>query len=183
MRFIVTVLILIVLFFLMKKRKGITNTIQNKMYSEQLSKNFTLAELLVTNTGLPNIPDEQEKNNLKKLTVNVLQPVRDLLDVPVVVNSAFRSEPVNLAVGGVSNSQHRLGFAADIVPQGIDLYSAFVRIGKSGIPYDQLIIEKNQRGNSWIHISYNPSGGRRQTLQANFDPASGKMIYNPILLA
>jgi zinc D-Ala-D-Ala carboxypeptidase len=143
------------------------NKIVSAVFNDQLTPNFKLGELLTTSQPFPNIPNEEEKKNLKSLAVNVLQPVRDLLGVPIGINSAFRSEKVNEAVGGVKNSQHRLGFAADIVPKGINIDEAFKKIAKSKIPYDQLIIETKKNGSRWIHISFNPTGGRKELLSYN----------------
>lgn len=174
------IIILVVVFVLLLGVYMSRNKITSAIYSEKLSPNFTLGELLVTSQPFPNIPNKQETDNLKMLVKFVLQPTRDLLKVPIVINSAFRSNEVNKAVGGVDNSQHRLGFAADIVPQGIPLMGAFKMIAKSSIPYDQLIIEKNQRGNEWIHISYNPVKGRRELLQATWNFSTNKMDYKPL---
>ncbi|KGE22002.1 peptidase M15, partial [Leptospira interrogans serovar Lai] len=40
-----------------------------------LSKNFTLSELTVTQTGLPNDPDERQIVNLKRLCETILEPL------------------------------------------------------------------------------------------------------------
>jgi zinc D-Ala-D-Ala carboxypeptidase len=162
------------------KRRGITNEVMSAIFNKQLTPNFNLSELLVTDTGLPNIPNDQEISNLTALAENVLQPVRNLLGVPVRINSAFRSAGVNSAVGGVYNSQHRSGDAADIVPLGMNIDDAFKRIALSVIPFDQLIIETNKRGGRWIHISFNKRGGRRQLLAAVWSDVAGKMVYSPV---
>jgi zinc D-Ala-D-Ala carboxypeptidase len=156
------------------------NPIAAKLMEQQLTQNFKLSELLVTSTGLINIPNANEVNNLKLLAVNVLQPVRDLLKTPIVINSAFRSEKVNQKVGGVSNSQHRLGFAADIQTPKMDLMEAYKLIAKSSIPYDQLIYEVKPKGVKWIHISFNPAKGRKELLLAEWNETSGKMDYKPL---
>lgn len=176
LQIIVIIVIICLLILLYMKRNKIIASV-----TEKLSKNFSLGELLVTNKPFPNIPNSRETMNLRMLAVNVLQPVRDLLGLPVAVNSAFRSHEVNKAVGGVDNSQHRLGFAADIRIIGMSLEEAFKRIAKSSIPYDQLIIEYGKHPETdtddWIHVSYNPNGGRKQLLQANYNPDTGKMVY------
>lgn len=173
---IIFVIVLLLLLSYMKRNKIIAAVTEN------LSKDFTLGELLVTSQIFPNIPNEQETLNLRMLAVNVLQPVRDLLKKPIAINSAFRSEKVNKAVGGVDNSQHRLGFAADIHVPGMKLIDVYKAIAKSKIPFDQLIIEygkhKDSEVDDWIHISYNPKGGRKQLLTAALNPDTGKMVYN-----
>lgn len=55
--------------------------------------------------------------NIQKLA-NQLQALRDSLGVSITVNSAYRSPSYNKKIGGVSNSQHVLGKAADITAKG-----------------------------------------------------------------
>jgi zinc D-Ala-D-Ala carboxypeptidase len=121
----------------------------------QLSKNFTLEELTVTNTGLPNVPNDEEIKQLTLLATTVLQPIRDVLG-PVIINSGFRGEAVNAAVGGVLTSQHRLGQAADTEYQNYSLEDAFEWI-RHHITFGQLIIEEKHRPDGsvarWIHVS------------------------------
>lgn len=127
----------------------------------QLSANFTLAELTVTATGLPNTPGRVELANLRTLVVNVLQPLRDELGLPVRVSSAFRSAAVNRAVGGVATSQHRLGQAADIHVAGMSSLALARRIVALQLPFDQLIDEFGD----WVHVSH-AACNRRQQLTA-----------------
>ena len=115
-----------------------------------LSKNFTLEEMTHTDTDLPNIPTAEEIEKLRWLAENILQPIRDALG-PVKVNSAFRSESVNKAVGGVPNSQHRLAEAADINPLQATFEEAFEWI-RHNINFGQLIIE-HKASARWIHVS------------------------------
>ena len=80
----------------------------------RLSKNFTLAELTKTSVGLPNNPSDVEIERLKILCEKVLQPLRDDFNAPIIINSGYRSQQVNKAVGGVPTSQHLKGESADI---------------------------------------------------------------------
>ncbi len=62
--------------------------------------------------------------NIKDLVDN-LQVLRDFLGEPIRINSAYRSEAHNKAIGGSKTSQHLLGKAADIKVKDIetkDLY-------------------------------------------------------------
>lgn len=75
---------------------------------------FSFKELIKTDTGLPNVPDSfYYVCNLLKLA-EVLDLMREYIDAPIIVNSAYRSLAVNAAVGGVDNSFHLYGLAADI---------------------------------------------------------------------
>ena len=61
----------------------------------QISQNFTLAELTVTNSGAENTPDSQQIANLTALCAHILEPIRAHFGKPVVVTSGFRSAAVN----------------------------------------------------------------------------------------
>lgn len=79
-------------------------------------KNFTLAELLHTDCDIPNFPETLEQiANLLKLAF-ILQIIRDKYGDVICINSAYRSAAVNQHVGGVANSYHLQGRAADIRP-------------------------------------------------------------------
>ena len=122
----------------------------------KLSKNFTIEEMIYSKTaeikGIDNVPLFPEKDNLKKLCANVLQPIRDAIDMPIIVTSAYRCDALNRAVGGSSNSQHIKGEAADIVCQDMQkLWDVCLDLIKNDtIDVGQLINEKNLK---WIHIS------------------------------
>ena len=51
--------------------------------------------------------------NVKLLAIQ-LQKIREYVGKPIRINSAYRSEAHNEAIGGVKTSQHILGKAADI---------------------------------------------------------------------
>lgn len=135
----------------------------------QLTKNFSLAELTVTSHKVPNIPTLIEIGRLRALAVNILQPLREALGKPVVVNSAYRSPQVNRIVGGVATSQHSRGEAADIRVAGMDPLELACYIRDMYLPYDQLIREP-----TWVHVSYRESG-RRQLLTMR--RVNGKSTY------
>lgn len=124
----------------------------------QLSKNFHLSEFLKSQTAerlkLDNTPNKTVINNLKELAKNVLQPIRDYFDAPIVVSSGYRSLAVNNAVGSNRTSQHILGQAADFDIPSIDNFLLASWI-KNNLKYDQLILEFYTGGNSgWVHVGY-----------------------------
>ena len=129
----------------------------------RISKNFTLEELVRTNTGLVNSPGRVELEALKQLTLNVLQPLREAFGESITINSGYRSPAVNKKIGGAKNSQHCNGEAADI--DSTDNAKLF-KIIKDSLPFDQLIWEAGdsiQPG--WVHVSYKKSGNRKQVLR------------------
>lgn len=132
----------------------------------QLTKNFTLEELTHSNTAiqnkLDNTPSEKVELCLKKLAINILQPLRDGISIPIIVNCAYRSKLVNSNVGGAKDSQHLLGQAADI--KCSEMRRAFLFI-QNNLPFDQLIWEDgNDCKPDWIHVSYS-NRNRRQVLR------------------
>lgn len=115
----------------------------------RLSKNFTLAELTKTSVGLPNNPSDVEIERLKILCEKVLQPLRDEFNAPIIVNSGYRSQQVNKAVGGVPTSQHLKGEAADITAGSRERNKRLFEIIKT-MEFDQ-VISYDYR---FIHVSY-----------------------------
>lgn len=125
-----------------------------------ISHHFTVAEATRTSTGLPNEPTVDELNIIQQ-TAFYMEQVRKLLNKPIIVNSWFRSEAVNKSVGGVANSQHRLGEAVDFTcPEfgTIEQITDVLKANSAELKYDQLILEP-----SWVHISFitNPNDPRK----------------------
>ena len=138
-----------------------------------LSEHFKLAELTKTNTGIKNVPNEVQVNNLKRLC-KWLERLRKKWnnlygegDDPIVINSGFRSPEVNKAVGGATLSNHLTGCAVDIRCIGIEqaIRYATLLLDISDLnheDFDELIIER--KGYSyWIHFAVRPFGNRRRT--------------------
>lgn len=122
-----------------------------------ITRNFTLGELLESDTarreGLENVPSVEAVVNLTLLTYCLLQPLRDHVKQPIRISSGYRSPEVNRAVGGVKNSQHTKGQAADITLGSVQKNRALWEELKRGAwPYfDQAILEK---GGRWLHVSF-----------------------------
>jgi hypothetical protein len=149
----------------------------------KLSSNFTLAELAFSQAavdhGIENLPNQAEIAHLRTLCEKILQPARDALG-PLRINSGFRSEQVNKIVGGVSNSDHRLGFAADVVPFEVGTRDLAVWVVKNIKNFDQVILEFGTLENPrWVHLSAAPKN-RRQVLRA--ESVNGKTKYTAIQL-
>jgi len=136
------------------------------MYSKdkRITKNFRLEEFTkskkATKLGVDNLGQLTQQNyiNIEALCVNVLQKVRDMIQVPIHVSSGFRCRLINKAAGGATKSQHTKGEAADIFIDpvcslGWTLWDVCKLIVKH-TDFDQLIWETRPNGSKWIHVSY-----------------------------
>lgn len=129
----------------------------------KLSKNFSLEELVFSitanNHGIDNTPNAEARAALKRLAVEVLQPIRDAWAQPVVVSSGYRCVKLNNSVGGVKNSQHILGQAADIKAANPadngKLFKLIKKMVDSGqLKVGQLIWEYGTKTRpKWVHVS------------------------------
>lgn len=116
---------------------------------------FTFYELeyseAAISAGIKNAPNPDQERNLRLLVEFVLDPARELLGLPIIVTSGFRTPKVNTLVGGVKNSQHMLGEAADITAgsrgNNMALFDHILAQGN----FDQLI-EYNHY--EFLHVSF-----------------------------
>lgn len=124
---------------------------QNYDPSMQLSSGFTLADLTVTNTGINNMPEnDQVLQNLYELA-DLLEWIRATIG-DFVVHSAYRNSEVNSKVGGASASLHTTGKAADIEPKGMTLTEMFGRLIQPDVAsrFGEIAIKASQ---GTLHIS------------------------------
>lgn len=132
----------------------------------KLTKNFTLEECIRSDKaiqlGIENTPTVTEAINLTKLCIYLAQPVRDLWGGALKVNSGFRNEKVNTAVGGVKTSHHRRGMAIDVTTGSVANNLKLIEmIRKSNLKWTQLI---NEHKGSWVHLAYDEDDLRQQYL-------------------
>ena len=124
-----------------------------------VTMHFTIEELYASETakrlGIDNKPSVQKMINLVYLAANVLEPLRVAMGEPVKISSGYRCEKLNKAVGGVYNSQHLKGQAADICIDG-DMAKGrrWFNYIRDHLPFDQLIWEHDKSGTYWIHVSF-----------------------------
>ena len=124
----------------------------------RLTANFSLEELTRSTTAqrlrLDNTPPPGVLPQLQA-TAEMLQRIREHLQRPVIVTSAYRGPEVNRAVGGVTSSDHTRGQAADIV---VPSFGTPYQVAKalapqvSALGIGQLILE-GVKGKQWVHVS------------------------------
>jgi zinc D-Ala-D-Ala carboxypeptidase len=134
-----------------------------------LSEHFTYEELTHTDhREFDNTPTEHEKCIIdgKEVLVNAvanlprlaafLEELKTVLGgKPIMINSAFRSEAVNTAVGSKNTSDHRRGCAADIRVPGMTPDEVTKAIINSGLTYQQVIREFDR----WTHVAIPTNAG------------------------
>ena len=156
---------------------------------EELAKSASAERLAIDNT-----PPRAAQQMLTVLVEQLLDPIRRRYAAPIIVTSGYRCPALNTAVGGVANSHHIVGCAADIVGtethpnppcEGGDsdiaepislphregrggsfsLFHLIIQMQREGaIRFTQLIAEKDYR---WLHISYVPGMLRNQIIDVN----------------
>jgi len=130
----------------------------------QLTRNFALEEFLVSSTadarGIANTPTEEHERRIREVLAPGLQDIRDLVERPIIITSAYRNAKVNRLVGGVPNSDHTNAWAADIRAAGLSAFALAQRIRSAMVPggelhrrIDQLILETSR---SIVHVSFSP---------------------------
>jgi 4-hydroxy-3-methylbut-2-en-1-yl diphosphate synthase IspG/GcpE len=146
----------------------------------KLSKNFTLSEIIHSNTakrlGINNAPNKEHLKNMQVLVRDLIQPIRDALG-PIRISSGYRNPELNRAIGGSSKSQHCKGEALDLQywskgkMSNKEIYDWVV---KSGIEFDQMI---NEFDYSWIHISLKSNGKNRKQILEAYKDSDGNTAY------
>lgn len=128
-------------------------------------KHFTIEEMTESSTAkakdIDNTPSQEILAKLQKLIEAILDPLREWYGKPIRVNSGYRCEALNEAIGGSKTSQHCLGEAADITAGSKEENKKLFEYIKDNLPFDQLI---NESDFSWIHVSYREGRLRKQVL-------------------
>ena len=130
----------------------------------KITKNFSLNEFTRSATadklGIDNsLPlDGISDLYIKNLVVHLLQPIRNTFG-RMTINSGYRSEALNKAVGGVPTSQHRKAQAADIAfcEAKIKDVWQYLNDNPDNLKWDQVILYRKQ---NFIHFSYNEGQNR-----------------------
>ena len=129
-------------------------TLDNRL-ERHLSPHFTFEELtrtyVIPYKLLNSLLAKQYLNNLIILSNYLLEPIRAILNSPMIITSGYRCHALNKVVGGNNKSQHLNGTAVDfVIPnKDVSLDNIFLKLRESPfLHYGQLILER-----SWIHIS------------------------------
>jgi len=152
---------------------------------ERISEHVSYKEGVRSNTAtrlnLDNTPGSYELSNMGILTDNIFEPLRKWVGGPIKINSFFRCENLNKAIGGSSRSQHCEGRAIDLDDTfGHKTNAEMFQYIKENLNYDQIIWEFGDDTNpDWVHVSYvSDSENRTRALKAVKE--NGKTAYKVI---
>lgn len=148
--------------------------------SEHISYKEATRSVTALRLGIDNTPNEYQLQNMELIAKNVFEPLRKAVGGAIKINSFFRCEDLNKAIGGSSRSQHCQGRAIDIDDNyghmsNNDMYKYI----KENLDFDQLIFEfPDENGNaSWIHVSYvDADSNRKRCLKAIKENGKTKYI-------
>tara|TARA_R100000951_G_scaffold61741_2_gene51874 strand:- start:5078 stop:5539 length:462 start_codon:yes stop_codon:yes gene_type:complete len=151
----------------------------------KISQHISYKEATRSNTALRlnlnNEPDDYQTTNMVGVANNVFEPLREYVGGPIKINSFFRSEDLNTAIGGSSRSQHCEGRAIDLDDTfGHASNAEMFEYIKDNLNFDQLIWEFGDSTNpAWVHVSYvSEDQNRGRCLKA--EKIDGKTSYSII---
>jgi hypothetical protein len=152
---------------------------------EKISKHISYKEgtrsITALRKGINNIPNDYELANMEAIAANVFEPLRKWVGGPIKINSFFRCEELNTAIGGSSNSQHCQGRAIDIDDTyGHKTNAEMFEYIRTNLNFDQIIWEFGTDTNpEWVHVSYvSEEQNRKRCLKASRE--NEKTVYSII---
>ncbi len=126
------------------------------MISKHISYREGTRSTTATRLGIDNTPSDYHRTNMEVLAENIFEPLRKWVGGPIRINSFFRCEDLNKAIGGSSKSQHCEGRAMDIDDTyGYKTNAEMYEYIKNNLDFDQIIWEFGTDENpAWVHVSY-----------------------------
>ena len=152
---------------------------------EKISKHISYKEgtrsITALRKGINNMPNDYELANMETVAAKIFEPLREWVGGPIKINSFFRCEELNTAIGGSSNSQHCQGRAIDIDDTyGHKTNAEMFEYIRTNLNFDQIIWEFGTDTNpDWVHVSYvSEEQNRNRCLKASRE--NGKTVYSII---
>lgn len=150
----------------------------------QLTPHFMLSEFTRSSTAtarhIDNTPNEEHIANLRYLCEQILEPLRQHFNTPVLISSGYRCPELNKAVGGSKTSNHTYGYAADLqIPYRVVTDGSKVQDVETGkrwftwimdnCQFDELIWEHSTPTSNdyWIHVAIRRNVSNRQKVVTN----------------
>lgn len=144
---------------------------QNQKTIEIKSEFFKLSELTKSSTAsryhIDNTPSAEIIRNIQYGVDMVLDPLRRLYGKPIIITSGYRCSELNKRVGGVANSWHTQGNAADIhVASLTEASKIFSNLQK--IPSVDTALFEHSPSGQWLHVQWNMNKTPRHHFNFNY---------------
>ena len=150
------------------------------MISEHISYKEGVYSITATRKGIDNTPNDEQLASMELVANEVFEPLRKWVGGAIKINSMFRSDELNKAIGGSKSSQHCQGSAIDLDDTfGHKTNAEMFYYIKDNLPFDQCIWEfGNDINPDWVHVSYvSENENRGRCLKAYRDMEDGKTKY------
>jgi hypothetical protein len=157
----------------------------------QITKNFARSEYTRSRSAsalnISNQPTNEHALNIDAHARAIMQPLRDAIGAPVVINSGYRSQALNDVTPGASKtSQHMRGEAADIECSALSNLALAQLIVDLKLPFDQLILEfhnKQDKASGWVHVSHRRDGQNRGEILSSRHGDDGPIFERGLIAA
>lgn len=144
-----------------------------KKMNNKITDHFTLSEFEHSNTAekfkINNTIPRNLLDNVKFGCEKILEPLRITIGKPIKITSGFRSVKLNNLIGGVPNSYHTIGCAADIHVEDFTDATEKFQILRGNKYVDVLLFEHTKNGSKWIHVQWSPTREPRQHFNFNYN--------------
>jgi len=148
------------------------------MISKHISDRESIYSQTALRLDLDNTANEDQKKCMQSIAQDLFEPLREWVGGPIKINSMFRGEPLNTAIGGSKSSQHMKGQALDLDDTyGYKTNAEMYHYIKDNLEFDQLIWEfGNDKNPNWIHVSYVTHRSNRKKLTIAYK-SNGRTKY------
>lgn len=140
----------------------LTNLKSDYFCLDEFVKSETATRLRIDNT-----PPADVVRNLQYGVEMILDPLRRTINRPVIISSGYRCPALNKAVGGVPNSWHLKGNAADIhlndKAEAVDIFHFL----KQNVSVDTVLFE-HSKSSQWIHVQWDMNKTPRHRSDWNY---------------
>ena len=150
---------------------------------ENISKHISYKEGIRSTTadrlGIDNKPGQVELINMEVIAERIFEPLREWIGGPIRINSFYRSQKLNKAIGRSKRSQHIEGRAMDIDDTyGHKTNAEMFNFIKQNLDFDQIIWEFGTDDNpNWVHVSYVSEDSNRNRCLKAYKDANNKTKY------
>ena len=132
---------------------------------------FTLEEFTRSSTAnrlkIDNEPSDEVVRNIQYGVQMVLDPLRRIHQAPIIITSGYRCSALNKAVGGVANSWHTKGNAADIRIKDEEEAEAIFQVLKTLSSVDTVLFEHSATS-IWMHVQWDMTKTPRHHYNFNY---------------